>query len=100
MADTSAWNRSTAVEPVWAALLEANAIGICAPVRLELLYSARGRADFAALRRDLLALPELTLDERAVTLAEQTQAPWGRCRSIAAQRRSISWWRRSRRCME
>lgn len=77
MADTSAWNRSTAVEPVWAALLEANAIGICAPVRLELLYSARGRADFAALRRDLLALPELTLDERAVTLAEQTQASLG-----------------------
>lgn len=73
LADTSAWNRSTAVERVWAALLGANAIGTCAPVRLELLYSAHGRADFASLRHDLLALPELTLDERAVALAERTQ---------------------------
>lgn len=73
LADTSAWNRSTALESVWAALLTANAIGICAPVRMELLFSARGRRDFVSLRRDLLMLPELSLDERAVAIAERTQ---------------------------
>jgi len=73
LADTSAWNRSTAVADRWGELLAADDLATCPPVRLELLYSARGRADFKALREDLLGLAELPLDERAVALAERTQ---------------------------
>jgi predicted nucleic acid-binding protein len=74
LADTSAWNRSTATSERWAELLGANQLAICAPVRLELLYSARTRAEYANLRNDLATLPELSLDGRAVALAERTQA--------------------------
>jgi predicted nucleic acid-binding protein len=73
LADTSAWNRSTAIADHWGELLGTNDVGICAPVRLELLYSARGRAEFASLRSDLLALPEFPMDERAIALAERSQ---------------------------
>jgi predicted nucleic acid-binding protein len=74
LADTSAWNRSAAAVDRWAELLAADDVGICPPVRLELLYSARGRADFDALRDELAGLPEFPLDERAVSLAERAQA--------------------------
>lgn len=74
LADTSAWNRSTATSERWAELLGANQLAICAPVRLELLYSARTRAEYATLRDDLAALLELSLDSRAIALAERTQA--------------------------
>lgn len=74
LADTSAWNRSTATSERWAELLGANQLAICAPVRLELLYSARTRAEYATLRDDLASLPELSLDSRAIALAERTQA--------------------------
>ena len=73
LADTSAWNRSTAVADRWEELLAADDVATCPPVRLELLYSARGRTDFKALREDLLGLAELSLDQRAVDLAERTQ---------------------------
>ncbi len=73
LADTSAWTRSTEVADRWGELLGTNDLGICAPVRLELLYSARGRSEFASLRSDLRRLPEFSLDERAVALAERTQ---------------------------
>jgi predicted nucleic acid-binding protein len=74
LADTSAWNRSTATSERWAELLRANQLAICAPVRLELLYSVRTRAEYANLRDDLASLPELSLDGRAIALAERTQA--------------------------
>jgi predicted nucleic acid-binding protein len=74
LADTSAWNRSTASSDRWAELLGADQLAICPPVRLELLYSARSRSDYAALRHDLGALRELPLDLRAIALAERTQA--------------------------
>ncbi len=73
LADTSAWNRSTVVAGRWAELLEANQIALCAPVRLELLYSARGKADYAYLARDYRLLPDLALDHRTTALAERTQ---------------------------
>jgi predicted nucleic acid-binding protein len=73
LADTSAWNRSTATRDRWAELLGANRLAICAPIRLELLYSARSRAEFTGLRDDLAALPELPLDRYAIALAERTQ---------------------------
>ena len=74
LADTSAWNRSTAVADLWQELLDANEVAICTPVRLELLYSARGGADFAALANELSSLPELPLDHHAAAIAERTQA--------------------------
>jgi predicted nucleic acid-binding protein len=58
-------------------MLEANDVAICTPVRLELLYSARRRRDFVALRDDLARLPELRLDTHAAALAERTQVALG-----------------------
>ena len=74
LADTSAWNRSTATRERWAELLGADRVAICAPIRLELLYSARSRLEYAGLRDDLAELPELPLDQHAIALAERTQA--------------------------
>jgi len=73
LADTSAWNRSTSVADRWAELLEANDVAICTPVRLELLYSARGRREFKALGEDLARLPYLSLDRHVAGLAERSQ---------------------------
>ncbi|MBA3383827.1 MAG: PIN domain-containing protein [Actinobacteria bacterium] len=73
LADTSAWNRSTATRDRWAELLRADRLAICAPIRLELLYSARSRSEYASLRDDLAALPELPLDAHAIALAERAQ---------------------------
>jgi hypothetical protein len=74
LADTSAWHRSGQAEARWESLLEREALALCAPVRLELLYSARGPADYRALTVDLGYLPTLPLDARAETLAARTQA--------------------------
>jgi hypothetical protein len=74
LADTSAWHRSGQAETRWESLLEREALALCAPVRLELLYSARGPADYRALTVDLGYLPTLPLDARAEALAARTQA--------------------------
>jgi predicted nucleic acid-binding protein len=76
LADTSAWHRSgrTPILERWSELLERQALAICSPVRLELLHSAKGRANFEALRDDLTALPELTFDHEAARRAEGVQA--------------------------
>jgi hypothetical protein len=77
LADTSAWNRSGTDEAIatrWNELLDEGALAICSPVRLELLYSARSPADYAALADDLVGLPELALDGRVVARAEEVQA--------------------------
>jgi hypothetical protein len=78
LADTSAWNRSTAVADRWDELLRSDRVAICAPVRLELLYSARGRAEFSSLAADLGMLRELPVDARTTALAERTQAALAR----------------------
>jgi predicted nucleic acid-binding protein len=74
LADTSAWNRSAQVQDRWSELIEANDVALCAPVRLELLYSARGQADYAALEEGLDGFPHLTIDERVETIAFRGQA--------------------------
>jgi len=58
----------------WRELLERNALAICAPVALELLYSARGPTDYEALAGDLAQFPSLPLDGRAESLAASAQA--------------------------
>jgi predicted nucleic acid-binding protein len=74
LADTSAWHRSGQAEARWESLLEQEALALCAPVKLGLLYSARGPADYRALAVDLGHLPTLPLDARAEALAARSQA--------------------------
>lgn len=75
LADTSAWHRSgrDPVRERWDDLVLRGDLALCSPVRLELLYSARGQADYATLRVDLTALPELTLSTGAARRAEDVQ---------------------------
>jgi predicted nucleic acid-binding protein len=73
LADTSAWNRSRLVAERWSALLDGNDVAICTPVRLELLYSSRGKRDFADFAWELDGLPHLPLNRRAESIAARTQ---------------------------
>ncbi|MGH3041313.1 MAG: PIN domain-containing protein [Gaiellaceae bacterium] len=78
LADTSAWNRSRLVSERWSAMVEADELLLCTPVRLEILYSARGGADYAQFARDLARFPHLALDGRAERAARRTQAALAR----------------------
>lgn len=73
LADTSAWHRSGRAAARWSSLLEDDALALCAPVTLELLYSARGPEDYRTLASALGELPTLPLDPRAERLAARTQ---------------------------
>ena len=75
--DTSAWWRANANRSVaerWERLLEDDAVAICAPIELELLYSARSPADYDDLREELAGLVSLPLSEPAAVLARRAQA--------------------------
>jgi predicted nucleic acid-binding protein len=74
LADTSAWNRSRLVEDRWSALIEGNDLALCTPVRLELLYSARGQVDYTDFAAELDGLPHVELHGRAEALASRIQA--------------------------
>ena len=74
LADTSAWNRSRLVAERWESLLEADELILCAPVALELLYSARGAADYDSLARDLRGFRQFSIDERAERAASRAQS--------------------------
>ena len=74
LVDTSAWNRSGQAQERWQELLEQNELALCAPVRLELFYAARGLRDYRALEADLWALPVLPIDSRVELVAERTRA--------------------------
>jgi hypothetical protein len=72
LADTSAWHRSRRASVRWFELVEE--LALCAPVRLELLVSARGPADYRMLADNLLGFHNLAVDERAELAAIRTQA--------------------------
>jgi predicted nucleic acid-binding protein len=74
LADTSAWNRSGQVFERWSELTLRDELVLCAPVRLELLYSARRARDYRALRADLRGFRDLRLDGRVTDFAEVIQA--------------------------
>jgi predicted nucleic acid-binding protein len=74
LADTSAWHRSGLVPERWEPLLETDEIALCTPVRLELLLSARGPADYRALSSDLAQVRHLPLDDRCERAAARIQA--------------------------
>jgi predicted nucleic acid-binding protein len=78
LADTSAWHRSGEVEERWEAMLEAAELATCMPVKLELLYSARGKKDYAQLAFDVGRLPHLALAESAEHMALRNQAKLAR----------------------
>jgi predicted nucleic acid-binding protein len=73
LADTSAWHRSGRVPDRWSDLIEENDLALCMPVQLELLYSARGGAEYHALEDDLRGFPHLEIDERVEAAALDTQ---------------------------
>ncbi|HEY3017617.1 MAG TPA: PIN domain-containing protein [Gaiellaceae bacterium] len=77
LADTSAWHRSGATPRVadrWETLLAEDELTLCAPIKLEILYSARGGDEYGMLAGILDLLPELPLDERASSAARRAQA--------------------------
>jgi predicted nucleic acid-binding protein len=55
-------------------LIDDDLLALCTPVALELLYSARGKAEYEADARDLERFPMLALDEQAEEIARRTQA--------------------------
>jgi predicted nucleic acid-binding protein len=73
LADTSAWNRSGQVAGRWEALLEADTLAICTPIRLELLYSASSKNAYADLSSQLDGLASLPIDARVEAAAERAQ---------------------------
>jgi len=74
LADTSAWHRSGHAEDRWAELVAVSSLAVCTPVALELLFSARSRAEHDRLAGDLSLLPNLPVDRRVERLALGTQA--------------------------
>jgi predicted nucleic acid-binding protein len=77
LADTSAWHRSGATEAIadrWESLLADDELAVCVPIKLEILYSARGPDDYIAVVTGLESVPELPLDERASRAALRAQA--------------------------
>ena len=74
LADTSAWSRSDRAEARWADLLEASLLAVCTPIVLELLFSARSRAERDRVAGDLSLLPSLPIDRRVERTALGTQA--------------------------
>lgn len=59
-------------------MIEENELVLCTPVRLELLYSARGGADYERFARDLARFPQLDLDARAERAGRRSQAALAR----------------------
>lgn len=74
LADTSAWNRARHVFERWTELTLRDELALCAPVRLELLYSVRRSRDYGAFRADLRAFPDLRVDGWVTDFAEIIQA--------------------------
>jgi predicted nucleic acid-binding protein len=73
--DTSAWHHATSLAVVerWQVALDADDIGICDQVRLEILYSARSAADYDRLAEELDGLHPIGLGEAAFRRARDVQ---------------------------
>lgn len=81
LADTSAWTRSQATPDIaarWSILVALDEIATCPPIGLELLYSARGPADYRRRSSEIAGLPQLPLTEADARLALETQAALSR----------------------
>lgn len=73
--DTSAWHHSTdaRVARVWRRHLDADDMGICDQVRLEILWSAKSAEDYDALDQELSALRLLPTDGATFERALEVQ---------------------------
>jgi predicted nucleic acid-binding protein len=73
--DTSAWHHSTSLEVarVWRRHLEADELGLCDQVRLEILWSARSSKDYDGLAEELAALPRIAIDASTFERALEVQ---------------------------
>jgi predicted nucleic acid-binding protein len=62
--DTSAWHHSTSLDVAraWRRHLEADELGVCDQVRLEILWSARSSKAYGALAEELAALRSIAID--------------------------------------
>jgi predicted nucleic acid-binding protein len=68
LADTSAWSnrhKSTPVRADFDSRVAEGEIATCPMVMLELLWTTRDAADFAAARAELEALPHVPIEQRA-----------------------------------
>lgn len=75
LADTSAWHHSSApkVAELWRRYLEEDRIATTAPVRLEVLFSAKSARDYDLIAQRLDALHYLSCGEQALFRALQVQ---------------------------
>jgi predicted nucleic acid-binding protein len=75
LADTSAWHHSSSprVSELWTRGLEEDRIATTAPVRLEVLFSARSGRDYDAVARELSAVRQLPCGEDAWSRALDVQ---------------------------
>lgn len=73
--DTSAWHHATdsRVAGVWRRHLEADELGICDQVRLEILFSAQSARDYDALAQELSGLPSIPTDASTFARALEIQ---------------------------
>ncbi len=74
-ADTSAWHHATnpVVAAAWRAVLDADELGVCDQVRLEILYSARSADDYDSLAEELEALTPIPMTKATFARALETQ---------------------------
>jgi predicted nucleic acid-binding protein len=74
--DTSAWHHSARPEVAaeWRRLLELDRLGLCAQVRLEILWSARSARDYGELAEELDGLRPIPLDDSTFARALEVQA--------------------------
>lgn len=73
--DTSAWHRSghPEVASVWRQYLDADELGLCDQVRVEILWSAQSAEDYDALDQELSALREIPIDALTFSRAREIQ---------------------------
>jgi hypothetical protein len=73
--DTSAWHHSTSagVARVWRQHLEADVLGVCDQVRLEILWSARSSRDYDTLAEELAALRSIAIGASTFERALEVQ---------------------------
>lgn len=77
LADTSAWarlSRTPAILERWIEATAAGRLATCAPIRLELLWTARGATDYDDFAEELGELPDLGLRASVLRRAEDVQA--------------------------
>ena len=71
LADKSAWARVDSYQDAWLDALDADRIVVCAISNLELLYSARTRADMEQLDADLAHLRDIPITRGTLAAAKR-----------------------------